>query len=197
MSFVNNSQPAASVEPTLLPDGELSDSTPWYAIRLISARQMAVASLLKAKGLEVFIPMEYADIEDRQHHLKHVLRPVVRNLLFVRKPSLPVVFQDAIADLPYKISVVRKAAGHRDFYEIPAREMYEFQAMCNPDILIKKYISGAKAKLKEGTLVLVTHGPLKGLQGKLVRSNKQYFLLKEVPGMGVMLKVTRWCCKPL
>ena len=54
-----------------------------------------------------------------------------------------------------------------------------------------------EAHLKAGTPVEVFAGPLKGLTGKLVRSNKQYFLLKEVPGMGVMLKVTRWCCRAI
>jgi hypothetical protein len=43
----------------------------------------------------------------------------------------------------------------------------------------------------------VTNGPLKGLTGKLVRQSRKYYLLKEVPGMAVMIKVTRWCCKPL
>jgi putative updY protein len=30
-----------------------------------------------------------------------------------------------------------------------------------------------------------------------VRSNKKYYLLKEIPGMAIMLKVTRWCCEAL
>jgi hypothetical protein len=75
--------------------------------------------------------------------------------------------------------------------------MYEFQVMCNPDLLIGKYMSEEEAKLKKGSPVLVTHGPLKGLTGKLVRQSHKYYLLKEVPGMAVMIKVTRWCCKAL
>ena len=75
--------------------------------------------------------------------------------------------------------------------------MSEFQAMCNPDILEKKYLSEEQARLKAGAEVVVAYGPLKGLRGRLVRSNKRYFLLKEVPGLGVMLKVTRWCCKAI
>ena len=51
--------------------------------------------------------------------------------------------------------------------------------------------------MKVGAPVLVKFGPLKGLTGKLVRSNKKYYLLKEVPGLGVMLKVSRWCCVPM
>jgi len=55
-------------------------------------------------------------------------------------------------------------------------------------------VSEQEAKLKQGARVIVKYGPLKGLSGRLVRQSKKYFLLKEVPGMGVMLKVSRWCC---
>ena len=58
-------------------------------------------------------------------------------------------------------------------------------------------LSADEARHKAGSMVEVCHGPLKGLTGRLVRENHKYFLLKEVPGMGVMLKVTRWCCKVL
>jgi len=43
----------------------------------------------------------------------------------------------------------------------------------------------------------VKRGPLQGLSGKLVRANKNYYLLKDVPGMAVLLKVTKWCCVAL
>jgi ribosomal protein L24 len=59
------------------------------------------------------------------------------------------------------------------------------------------FLSAEEAQLKVGDPVLVAHGPLKGITGRLVRQNKKYFLLKEVPGMGVMVKVSRWCCKPI
>ena len=62
---------------------------------------------------------------------------------------------------------------------------------------MRKYISGDEAKLKVGSPVTVKYGPLKGLNGKLVRQSKKYYLLKEVPGVGVMIKVSRWCCQAL
>ena len=62
---------------------------------------------------------------------------------------------------------------------------------------MRKYLSEEQAHLKKGDRVLVKHGPLKGLTGRLVRSNKKYYLLKEVPGMAIMIKVTRWCCEGL
>ena len=72
-----------------------------------------------------------------------------------------------------------------------------YTIMYNPEIELRKYITEEEAELKAGTPVLVKYGPLKGLSGKLVRANKKYFLVKEVPGMAVMLKVARWCCTPV
>jgi transcription antitermination factor NusG len=186
-----------SEEPAVLQQADATDDIPWFALQLFNARQQEIAESLQGKGLTVFIPMEYVDIEDRKQRVKRVLRPVVRNFLFVKNTLGQQAFHKIIHDIPYPMNVIRKERGSLDYYEIPARQMFEFMAMCNPNVLIKKYLSEAQAKLKAGTPVLVTHGPLKGLRGKLVRSNKHYFLLKEVPGLAVMLKVTRWCCKPL
>ena len=160
-------------------------------------RQSEVAEALREKKLEVFIPMEYADVEDRTKHIRRVLRPVVRNLLFIKKITTEKAIRDIVLSLPYKVSIVRKEYGSQKYYEIPAKQMFEFQAMCNPDILMKRFVSDEQAQLKKGTPVVVTHGPLKGLKGKLVRSDRKYYLLKEVPGIGVMLKVTKWCCKAI
>ena len=59
----------------------------WFAIRLFTLRQNDVANYFKEQGLEVFIPMEHADIEDDNHKVHHILRPVVRNLIFVKNRS--------------------------------------------------------------------------------------------------------------
>ena len=141
--------------------------------------------------------MEYRDREDRTHHIRHELRPVVHNLIFIRKTMEEEELRTLLHGLDYKMAVIRKSRDRQDYCEIPAHQMQEFQAMCNPDILMKRYLSQEQARLKAGSPVRVTHGPLRGLQGKLVRSNKHYFLLKEIPGMAVMLKVTRWCCQPI
>lgn len=183
--------------PPVLEIQEPSDDLPWYALRLFTIRQKEIAETLKLHGLEVFIPMEYVDIEDHKHRVRHVLRPVVRNLLFFKKNLSQQAISAIISALPYKVSIIRNDRESKAYCEIPARQMLEFQAMCNPEILLKNFLTELQTLPQAGTPVLVTHGPLKGLRGKLVRANKQYFLLKEVPGLAVMLKVTRWCCKPL
>ena len=179
------------------PETAMSDNRPWYAIRLFTVRQKTVAEFFKENQFEVFIPEEYVDIEDENHKVKRVLRPVVRNLIFLKKDRDEQEIRKYVLASTFKMSVVTKSRENKSYYEIPAVQMFEFRAMCNPELTMRKYLSEEQAHLKKGDRVLVKHGPLKGLTGRLVRSNKKYYLLKEVPGMAIMIKVTRWCCEGL
>ena len=173
-----------------------ADQTPWYAIRLYFTRYKAVSEWLKAQEMEYFVPMQYVDVE-KNGRVKHILKPVVSNLVFLKKTRPQKAIYSLLQEAPFRMSVIRKGRENREWSEISAAEMREFQTMCNPEIELRKYLSESEAKMKVGAPVLVKYGPLKGLSGKLVRSNKKYYLLKEVPGMGVMLKVSRWCCVPM
>lgn len=170
---------------------------PWYAIKLYGLSQKNVEKYLQDKGLETFIPQEYVDVEDSEHKVKHVLRPVVKNLIFLKKTMEEGDIKKVISSSELKMSVITVSKIDKRYCEIPARQMDEFMLMCNPDILLKKFISEDQAHLKKGTLVRVKRGPLQGFTGRLVRANKNYYLLKDVPGMAVLLKVTKWCCVAL
>ena len=174
---------------------DAEDTTPWYAIRLFSNNQLKVGEFFKEQGMEFFIPMQYRVYEDEQGRPKKKLRPVVSNLIFVKKTITTQAMHELVRQSQYKMSVITRDRQTREYYEIPAKQMFEFRAMCNPEIEMRKYVSAEEARHKVGATVIVSHGPLKGLSGRLVRENRKYFLLKEVPGIGVMLKVTRWCCK--
>ena len=167
---------------------------PWYAIKLYGLSQKKVEEYLVDKGLETFIPQEYVDVEDAEHKVKHVLRPVVKNLIFLKKTMDEGDIKKVISSSDLKMSVITVSKIDKRYCEIPARQMDEFMLMCNPDILLKKFISEEQAHLKKGALVRVKRGPLQGFTGRLVRANKNYYLLKDVPGMAVLLKVTKWCC---
>lgn len=170
---------------------------PWYAIKLYGLSQKNVEKYLQDKGLETFIPQEYVDVEDSEHKVKHVLRPVVKNLIFLKKTMEEGDIKKVISSSELKMSVITVSKIDKRYCEIPARQMDEFMLMCNPDILLKKFISEDQAHLKKGALVRVKRGPLQGFTGRLVRENKNYYLLKDVPGMAVLLKVTKWCCVAL
>ena len=55
----------------------------------------------------------------------------------------------------------------------------------------------AEAEAMVGKEVRVIAGPFKGTVGRLVRKHKQYYFLKSVIGMGVMLRISRWYCEPI
>ncbi len=186
-----------SEEPSIVDKAQpLADNTPWFGIQLFGLRQKALVDFLKEKDIETFVPMQNVVFVDRQGKRRHELRPVVSNLMFV-KMTIDGKELQQIMDEQYKghFYIIRKARGSLLYYQIPARQMHEFIIMCNPEILMKKFLSENEAKLKKGDRVLVTHGPLKGLSGRLVRASGKYYLLKEIPGMAVMMKVTRWCCQ--
>ena len=97
-------------------------------------------------------------------------------------------------DIP--VSVFRKP-GVRDFCEIPAQEMVELRMLCDPEYETSVFLTEGEADAMVGKEVRVVNGPFKGSVGRLVRKNKQYYFLKTVIGMGVMVRVSRWYCEPL
>ena len=185
-------------EKPIYDEGALNDqdTTPWYGVQLFGMRQKEMSEYLTEKGVESFVPMQNVDFVDREGKRRHELRPVVSNLMFIKKQMDDKELQSLLEDrYQGHFYIIRKSRGSIVFYQIPARQMQEFMIMCNPDLLMKKFLSESEAKLKKGDRVRVTHGPLKGLTGRLVRSSGKYYLLKEIPGMAVMMKVTRWCCQ--
>ncbi len=171
--------------------------SPWYAVRLFGMKLMEVEEYFQQKCFETFVPRQWQIREDKDGKPKRLLRPVVHNLLFVKKNGDESIMRKAVEESSHKISVIRKMADSQAYYEIPAKQMKEFRLMCNPDVSLREYLSEQEARMKPGAEVLVKFGPLKGLSGRLVRISKKYYLLKEVPGMGVALKVSRWCCVPM
>ena len=138
-----------------------TDRAPWFAIRLFALRQTAVDDYLKQCGLETFIPRQWVDYEDRKGKVHHELRPVVHNIIFVKKTVDTHTLAGYLYDSNFKLSVIRKLDSN-DYYEIPARQMKEFRIMCNPEIELKQYLSDQEARMKPGSRVFVKFGPLKG-----------------------------------
>ena len=75
--------------------------------------------------------------------------------------------------------------------------MVEFRMLCDPQYQTSVFMTQSEAEAMIGKEVRVVAGPFKGSTGKLVRKNKQYYFLKAVIGMGVMVRVSRWYCEPI
>lgn len=173
------------------------DGRPWHAVRLFSLRLNEAVAYFTSAGLTCFVPMEWIGKRTGDDDGKPIFKPVVFNLVFVKKDKEECDLRRIFANARFKMSVIRKDRVAGTYYEIPSKQMLDFMLMCSPEIEMRKFLSSTEAKLKSGTPVIVKHGPLKGLTGRLVRSSKKYFLLKEVPELGVMIKVSRWCCAPI
>ena len=75
--------------------------------------------------------------------------------------------------------------------------MVELRMLCDPQYKTSVFMSQGEAEAMVGKEVRVVAGPFKGSTGRLVRKNKQYYVLKSVIGMGVMVRVSRWYCEPI
>jgi hypothetical protein len=172
------------------------EQLPWYAIRTFNCQEQKVSCYLTQNNYIHFIPMTFVKECTKDEQVKKILVPAVHNLLFVRKKGTQKEMMKMFCECPIPISVYRLPGVH-DYCEIPAREMVELSMLCNPEFETSVYLTEGEAEAMVGKEVRVVVGPFKGAVGKLVRKNKLYYFLKTIVGMGVMVRVSRWYCKPL
>ena len=176
---------------------DITNETTWYAIRTFNCQEKRVSHFLTEKDCIHFIPMAITQSEAKEGETpKRILVPAIHNLLFVQKKEDSQQTFQILKECPVPISIFRNP-GEERFCEIPAREMMEIQMLCDPQFNTSVYMTQAEAEGMIGKEVRVTSGPFKGSIGKLVRKDKQYYFLKIVTGLGVMVRISRWYCKPL
>ena len=82
--FIENQDFTRNMENEAIAATPTADQTPWYAVRLFFTRYKAVSEWLKTQEMEFFVPMHYVDVE-KNGRAKHILKPVVSNLVFIKK----------------------------------------------------------------------------------------------------------------
>ena len=87
--------------------------------------------------------------------------------------------------------------GMQEYCEISERDMAEFRMICDPQFTSSTFMTQSEAEAMVGKEVRVISGPFKGSRGKLIRKSKEYYFLKAMIGMGVMVRIPRWYCKPI
>ena len=100
-------------------DEVIDDGAPWYAVRLFTLKLEEVRTYFTSHSLECFVPEQYVDVEGRDGKPHSILRPVVRNLIFVKMPGENISFQRIVQEANYKISIVKKAKDSREYALIP------------------------------------------------------------------------------
>lgn len=179
------------------PHIEQPGNEPWYAIRTFNCQEKKVSRYLTEQELSHFIPMTYTVATwKKEEKPKPILVPAIHNLLFVQKRGTQKEMVQTLLDCPTPVSIFRHP-GSLKLCEIPARDMLDIRLLCDPAYHnTSSYVTQSEAEVMVGKEVRVVKGPFKGAVGKLVRKDKQYYFLKSIIGMGVMVRISRWYCEP-
>lgn len=168
----------------------------WYAVRTFNCQELKVSDYLTGHRKEHFIPMTYVEKKTRDGRTKRVLVPVVHNLIFLKKDCEQKHMLNLLSECPIPLNIFRKD-NSSDCYEISDREMYEFRILCDPDFEGSVFMTKEEADIRPGREVQIVHGPFSGITGKLHRVNKEYYFIKTLASIGVMVRIPRVYCKPL
>lgn len=165
----------------------------WYAIRTFHNQECHLAEFLNSYQFQTFIPMTIgAKTVDGKP--KRIMVPIVHNLVFLQKPlsDKDLVSILDLSRIPYMIYKTKDSA---HFSEISDREMTEFRTFCDPTFEDTRFVTQEEINAKIGRDIEIIHGPLKGLRGKFVRYGNNYFVVKTLAGICVMVHISRWYCK--
>lgn len=173
-----------------------TDSQPWLAVRTFNCQERKVSRYLTQRGCVHFIPMTLSKEINDDEKVKQILVPAVHNLLFVQMKGTQQEMIQLLSECNIPVSIFRHP-GMKQFCEIPAHDMIELRMLCDPQYKTSVFMTQGEAEAMVGKEVRVVAGPFKGSVGRLIRKNKQFYFLKAVIGMGVMVRVSRWYCEPI
>jgi transcription antitermination factor NusG len=149
----------------------------WYAIWTRSRHEQVVREQLERKGYETFLPTlpKWSRWKDRK---KKIDWPLFPGYCFARF--------DAVERLPILTcaGVVNIVSFNGEVAPIPEVEIDGIRRLVDSDL---KY--DPCPLIKEGMMVEVTHGPLKGVHGRLVRKGAHSRLILAVDLIGQAVSV--------
>jgi transcription antitermination factor NusG len=167
----------------------------WLVIQTYFKHELDVGAFLKEKGINYFIPMGYKEKTQADGKTKRILAPIIHNYVFVENKMPVREFKKMLAECYIPLHLLRNK-GSEQPCEISNREMFEFRMLCDPQFDSQPSIE-IGTDVSVGKEVEVVHGHFAGIRGRLVRKQKQYWFVKTVVGISVVLRITRWFCKPV
>src|SRR5215213_10289245 len=154
-------------------------STAWYAIWTRSRHESVVREQLAQKGYEAFLPTipKWSRWKDRKKKIDWPLFPGYCFARFDGGAKLPILKCAGV------VSIV---AFDGDVAAIPDVEIDAIRRLVTSDLQFDPC-----PLIKEGTMVQVVHGPLKGISGRLLRkgSHARLILAVNIIGQAVSLDV--------
>ena len=145
----------------------------WHAVHTRSRHEKATAERLAEQGVERFLPLRRVQSRwaDRK---KWVAKPLFPGYLFVR------IRADEVPVVNGTQGVVRllgtEAAGPS---VVPDVEVESIRRLIVGDVPLN-----SRPYLKPGRRVRITHGPLRGAEGELIREARRCFIVVSVQLLG-------------
>jgi transcription antitermination factor NusG len=157
----------------------MSDRAAWYAIWTRSRHEQVVREQLERKGLPAFLPTitRWSRWKDRK---KQVVWPLFPGYCFARFDAAERL---GILKCTGVVSIV---SFDGEIAPIPEQEIDGIRRLVESDLQFDPC-----PMIKEGMMVEVSHGPLKGVFGRLVRkgAHARLFLAVDLIGQGVSVEV--------
>ena len=128
--------------------------------------------------ISIVRPIDKSRVKTSDGEIKWTMRPVVHNLIFIRKVFSEEVIRKILSECPYPLSVYRHQDKAQSWCEIAGQNIIDLRIMCDAAFCEPTFITQKEYDMKVGHIVRVVHGPLSGIRGKLVRKNKKYYIMK-------------------
>ena len=164
----------------------MQDALAWYAVWTRSRHEQVVREQLERKGLEAFLPTitRWSHWKDRKKQVDWPLFPGYCFVRFNAAERLPVLKCTGVVNI---------VSFDGDIVAIPEHEIESIRRLLESDLQFDSC-----PMIREGMTVEVTHGPLKGVVGRLVRkgSHARLVLSVDLIGQAVSVEVDASDVKP-
>ena len=151
----------------------------WYALWTRSRHEQVVREQLERKQIEVFLPIirKWSRWKDRKKQIDWPLFPGYCFARFEPHDTLPILKCTGVVNI---VSFEGEPAA------IPEHELDSIRRLIDTDLAFDPV-----PLIKEGQMVEVVHGPLKGVVGRLVQKKEKARLVLSVDliGQGVSVEI--------
>jgi len=155
----------------------MGQDSAWYAVWVRSRHEQVVREQLERKGLEAFLPTvtKWSRWKDRRKKIDWPLFPGYCFARFEPNERLPVLKCSGV------VSIV---SFDGEIVSIPEREIDGIRRLVESDLQFDPC-----PLIREGMMVEVMHGPLKGVVGRLMRKGAHARLVLSVDLIGQAVSV--------
>ena len=154
-----------------------AENTQWYALWTRSRHEQVVREQLERKAIEVFLPTitRWSRWKDRKKQIDWPLFPGYCFARFDPRDTLPILKCTGV------VSIISQEGAPA---AIPVHELESIRLLVTTDLAFDPV-----PLIKEGSMVEVVHGPLKGVVGRLVQKKEKARLVLSVDLIGQAVSV--------